>query len=379
MYLSHLWLTDFRSYAGAELEPAPSGLTVIEGANGAGKTNLLEAVAYLATLRSFRGAPADAMVRTAAEVAIVRAEVERDARLVLIEAELRRVGRDRVQVNRQPLRRTRDLLGALAVTVFAPDDLALVKAGPAGRRQYLDDLLVGLHPRHDANQTELDGVLRQRNALLKTSGGRGPPTPDMVATLDVWDAKLAAAGEALVTAREGLSSALAPVVSEAYAGLAGPGRAPPAMSRAGPGPEATSRARAVTLAYQRSWDGPLVEALSRVRGEDLRRGVTTVGPHRDELELAIGGLAARTHASQGEQRSLALALRLAGHRIVGARIGSPPVLLLDDVFSELDPQRAAALLDHLPEGQALLTTASGVPPGALPALTARVVDGKLVG
>ncbi|MDQ2728333.1 MAG: DNA replication/repair protein RecF [Actinomycetota bacterium] len=365
MHLGHLWLTDFRSYPAAELVPAPSGLTVVEGANGEGKTNLLEAIGYLATLRSFRGAPAEAMVRTGAESAIVRAEAEREGRAVLIEAELRRVGRDRVQVNRQPLRRARDLLGALVVTVFAPDDLALVKGGPGGRRGYLDDLLVALHPRHDATQAELNRVLKQRNALLKSAGGR--VTPDVTATLDVWDAKLAGAGEALVAARQGLTAALSPVASEAYAGLA----------TARPGPGAAGRG-AVVLSYQRSWGGPLAEAVAEARTEDVRRGVTTVGPHRDELDLSIGGLPARTHGSQGEQRSLALALRLAGHRIVTDRIGSAPVLLLDDVFSELDPFRAGALLAGLPEGQALLTTASGLPAGATPAVTARVADGTLV-
>jgi DNA replication and repair protein RecF len=363
VHLGRLWLTDFRSYRAAELAPAPTGLTVIEGANGEGKTNLLEAVAYLATLRSFRGAPADAMVRTGAESAVVRAEAEREGRAVLIEAELRRVGRDRVQVNRQALRRTRDLLGALVVTVFGPDDLALVKAGPGERRRYLDDLLVALHARHDATQVELDRVLRQRNALLRASAGRA--TADVVGTLDVWDAKLAAAGERLVTARQGLTAALGPVCAEAYAGLA--------EATAGRGGDV------VALAYRRSWDGPLADALAAARNEDLRRGVTTVGPHRDELELSVGGLPARTHGSQGEQRSLALALRLAGHRIVTDRIGSSPVLLLDDVFSELDPSRAAALLDRLPAGQALLTTASGLPPGATPAVTARLADGTLVG
>lgn len=172
------------------------------------------------------------------------------------------------------------------------------------------------------------------------------------------------AGEALAGARQGLTVALGTVASEAYAGLA---------------VEATARGRdEISLRYGCSWAGSLAEALIAARDEDFRRGVTTVGPHRDELELAVGGLPARTHASQGEQRSLALALRLAGHRIVTDRIGSPPVLLLDDVFSELDSARAGALLEGLPRGQALLTTASGLPPGTVPSLTARVVDGKLV-
>ncbi|MCU4187100.1 DNA replication/repair protein RecF [Acidiferrimicrobium sp. IK] len=361
MHLDRLWLSDFRSYEAAELVPAPEGLTVVSGANGEGKTNLLEAVAYLASLRSFRGAPGEALIRVGAPHAVVRAEVDRAGRRLLIEAELRPSGRDRVQVNRQALRRTRDLLGSLQVTVFAPDDLTLVKGGPSARRQYLDDLLVALHPRHDATQSEVERVLRQRNALLKQAGGRA--TPDVVATLDVWDAKLASAGETLVAARAGLTAALSPVAAATYEQVAV--SAPKARG-------------AVRLAYQPSWDGPLLEALAAARTDDLRRGVTTVGPHRDELAAWIGELPARTHASQGEQRSLALALRLAGHSVVTGRLETPPVLLLDDVFSELDPDRSAALLAALPAGQALLTTAGGLPPGARPAVTVRVEGGKLL-
>ena len=363
MQLDHLWLVDFRNYASAELEPDPDGLTVVGGANGEGKTNLLEAVGYLATLRSFRGAPGEALVRVGATAGVVRAEAHRDGRALLVEAELRPSGRDRVQVNRQPLKRTRDLLGALQVTVFAPDDLELVKGGPTARRRYLDDLLVALHPRHEVTQNELERVLRQRNALLRQAGGRS--TPEVTVTLDVWDAKLAATGEALVSARKGLTAALEPLVTAAYGQVAGTARL-------------RGAAVDVTLAYTASWDGPLADALGRARPEDLRRGVTTVGPHRDDLSCRIGGLPTRTHASQGEQRSLALALRLGGHRLVTDRIGSSPVLLLDDVFSELDPDRSAALFDALPPGQALLTTASAPPPGSRPDRVVRVEGGKLL-
>ena len=357
MHLERLWLTDFRSYDHAELVPAPEGLTVVVGANGEGKTNLLEAIGYLATLRSFRGAPGEALVRIGAARAVVRAEGQRDARRLLIEAELHPSGRDRVQVNRQPLRRTRDLLGALQVSVFAPDDLVLVKGGPGERRRYLDDLLVALHPRHDATQTEVERVLKQRNALLKSALGRGRPGPEIHATLDVWDAKLAVAGDTLATARRGLCEALEPRAGEAYARLA----------------DLTG----IGLRYQASWQGDLATALLAARHDDLRRGVTTVGPQRDEVTLSVGGLPARTHASQGEQRSLALALRLAGHHLVTSRIASPPILLLDDVFSELDPGRAAALVESLPSGQAILTSAGALPPGAVPAVTARVERGRL--
>ncbi len=366
MHLEHLWLTDFRNYAGAELHPAPDGLTVVVGANGQGKTNLLEAVGYLATLRSFRGAPGEALVRVGRAQAVVRAQVGRSGREVLIEAELHPSGRDRVQVNSQPLRRTRDLLGAFQVTVFAPDDLSVVKGGPDGRRSYLDDLLVALHPRHDATRGEVERVLRQRNALLRSAAAQGGrPPADVLVTLDVWDAKLSAAGESLVAARAGLTVALAPVTADSYRGLA-------AASGRQSGLE-------VALAYRRSWEGPLAAALVAARPHDLRRGVTTVGPHRDELELTVGGLPARTHASQGEQRTLALALRLAGHHVVTGRLDTPPVLLLDDVFSELDADRAEALLSRLPPGQALLTTAGALPHGAAPAVVVRVDGGKVVG
>jgi DNA replication and repair protein RecF len=354
--VTRLWLTDFRNYTSAELAPDPDGLTVIVGANGEGKTNLLEAIGYLATLSSFRGAPAEALIRQGCASAVVRAEGERDGRSLLIEAELQASGRDRVQVNRQPLRRTRDLLGAIRVSVFAPDDLVLVKGGPGERRRFVDDVLVSLHPKHDALQRDVDRVLKQRNSLLRQSGGR--LTAEIESTLDVWDAKLASAGTALVEAREELLTELEPEVGKAYDQVA-------------------HTAADVTVQYQRSWSGGLAEAVAASRADDLRRGVSLVGPHRDDIVLAIGGLPGRTHASQGEQRSLALALRLAAHRVVGDAVGASPVLLLDDVFSELDPERSEALLAHLPPGQALLTTAGVVPASARPAKVVRVSSGGL--
>jgi DNA replication and repair protein RecF len=251
-----------------------------------------------------------------------------------------------------------------------------VKGGPAGRREYLDDLVVALQPRRDQLLTELDRVLKQRNALLKSvfsTGWRpGRPLPDDVrVTLDVWDAKLVAAGEELVVARRELTAHLAPYVHQAYTALAAGSAQPPRM--------------ATGLDYQVSWAGSLADALGAAREDDLRRGVTTVGPQRDDLALIIGDLPARTHASQGEQRTLALALRLAGHRLVAAAIGSPPVLLLDDVFSELDPARADALMANLPalsDTQAVLTTAGSLPPGGVAAGAVasrfRVEEGKLL-
>jgi len=354
--VDRVWLTDFRNYETAELAPA-AGLTVVVGGNGEGKTNLLEAVGYLAMLSSFRGAPGDALVRDGREAGVVRAEGWRDGRTVLLEAEVRVGGRARVQLNRQPLRRSRELLGALRVSVFAPDDLVVVKGGPADRRRLLDDLLVSLHPKHDSVQGDVERVLRQRNTLLRQAAGR--LSLEVASTLDVWDAKLAELGEELAVAREFAVARLEPEVGKAYDDVA-------------------ATAADVTLTYRRSWEGPLSGALAASRADDVRRGVTLIGPHRDELVLTIGGLPARTHASQGEQRSLALALRLGAHRLVADDIGETPVLLLDDVFSELDADRSDALLHHLPAGQALLTTASAVPAGARPDLVVRVAGGRVL-
>jgi len=357
MRLERVFLTDFRNYARAELVPAPVGLTVIRGSNGEGKTNLLEAVGYLATLSSFRGAPTEALVRDGCTSAVVRAEGWRQGRALLLEAEVQAVGRSRLLVNRQPLRRAADLLGALRVSVFSPRDLALVQGGPAERRSWLDDGLVAVHPRHDALRSDLERVLRQRNTLLKQAGGR--LSGEVTATLDVWDASLARLGEALAAARADLLDRLEPVLAKAYDQVA-------------------AASASVSAAYLPSWEGPLAAALATARPDDVRRGVTTVGPHRDDVALGLGGLPARTHASQGEQRSLALALRLAVHQVVSEEEGSAPLLLLDDVCSELDPARAEALLACLPEGQALLTTAGSVPPGARPALEVEIRAGRIV-
>lgn len=342
MEISRLWLHDFRSYGELEL-PLTPGLTAICGPNGVGKTNLLEALGLLATLKSFRGSPVDSLVRRGADKAVVRAEGTRDDREVLIELELAK-GKTKAQVNRQRLRRARDLLGALRITVFAPDDLALIKDGPALRRSYLDDLLVSLDPAVDGLVTDLDRILRQRNALLRQAKGRLDEAAAM--TLDVWDSKLGAVGDDLTRRRRALVAELLPMVCDSYAELAG-------------------TATPIDAHYERSWDADsLADALAEGRGDDVRRGVTQRGPHRDELRLDLDGLASRTEASQGEQRTLALGLRLSGHRLVTDKIGEPPLLLLDDVLSELDPDRSRALLATLPPGQAVITSATELPEAA---------------
>ncbi len=389
MQVRTLWLTDFRSYSSTQLDLAP-GLTALVGANGEGKTNLLEALAWLATLSSFRGASTDALVRRGAPFAVVRALAEREGRELLIEAQLQANGRNRVLVNRQPLRRARDLLGSLRVSVFTPDDLAIVKGGPGERRRFLDDALVSLHPRNDALRGQVDKVLRQRNALLKQTGGRLDESTAF--TLDVWDSKLAEAGAALAAARLDLLDRMRPQLAATYDALArrparvearyeavwagatavaAPAELPSGLPVGSAGPPADVDARRTDLATA------LAASLAAARADDVRRGVSTVGPHRDDVVLSIGGPPARTQASQGEQRTLALALRLAAHHVVTAQTDSPPVLLLDDVFSELDPDRSAALLANLPDGQTLLTTASTLPADAHPDVVLRLVHGEI--
>ncbi len=341
MGIISLWVQDFRCFGEALLEPDPSGLTVLQGPNGAGKTSLLEAIGWLATLRSFRGAGRDAMVRTGQPRAVLRAELHEADRRIDLEGELPAAAAPRIQLNRQVVRRRSDLAGAVRVTVFSPDDLQLVQGGPAARRDLLDDLLGSASRRGETLLADLERVLRQRAALLRQAGGR--LSPEVEATLDVWDSRLAATGDQVAEARGQVAARLEPLVEAAYQQLA-------------------HRGDDVTLRYRPSWDGPLADALVRGRVDDLRRQVTGVGPHRDELDLAIAARPARTHASQGEQRSLALALRLACHELATVDTGRRPLLLLDDVFSELDPLRAEALVGQLPPGQVLLSTASTPPP-----------------
>lgn len=358
MIIEHLELVDFRNYVTGSFD-LHSGTTVIIGDNGQGKTNLAEALAFLATLVSFRSAPTDALIRAGAASAIIRATVRQDdGRATLIEVELTTSGRSRVQVNRQKLGRVRDLLGAVRVTVFSPDDLVLVKGGPGDRRRFMDDTLVALATKYDSIRLEIDRIVRQRNTLLKQAGGR--LTEEIAVTLDVWDAKFAEIADQFGYARATLVARLSPMVHEAYEQLAG-------------------TPTAIDLRYEPAWrSGGLAAALLAARATDVRRAVSTVGPHRDELAMSIDGLPSRTHASQGEQRTLALSLRLAGHRLVTDRTGSAPVLVLDDVLSELDDHRATALVGHLPAGQVIITTASELPVGTTVDHVLRIVAGEVV-
>lgn len=356
MRLRQLWLEDFRSYPRLELE-LPDGLTCVIGENGIGKTNVLEAIAYLVHLKSFRGADAATMVALEKPRAIVRGQGASKGRELLVEVEMPRSGRARVQVNRQRLQRSADLGAAARVSVFAPDDLATIKGSPGLRREFMDDAVVALSPRQDEVRRNLVQILRQRNALLKQSRGR--LDADAALMLDVWDERFAAAGEALGAARTSLVTQLTPYVAQAYTSL-------------------SNRDDVVTLQYTPGWFAEgLDAALKGTRNDDLRRGTSLVGPHRDDLAVWLNGAPSRTHASQGEQRTLALSMRLGVHLLLTERYGEPPLLLLDDVFSELDRFRTAALFGALPGGQALLTTAATLPEGVSPELILEATPGTL--
>ncbi len=355
MRLERISLRDFRCYETAELAPAP-GLTAVLGHNATGKTTLLEAVAWLAQARSFRGAPDTAVVREGTDRAIVRGQVERRGRERLVEAEIARSGRNRIQVDRQAVPRSSALSETLQVTIFSPDDLELVKGGPAGRRRFLDSLLGALAPRLAAVSAEYEKVVRQRTALLRA----GLRDADDRATLEVWDTQLVEKGAELVRGRLRLLERLHGPLTKAYGEVAADSTSAGAAVVDGEY-EASWFEGALTREHEDDLAGALEAAIERHARRERERGQTLVGPHRDDWRLRIGGLDVRLHASQGEQRSLALALRLAGHAVATEVVGEPPLLLLDDVFSELDGRRTEALVTHLPAGQTLVTTTSELP------------------
>jgi len=358
VHVAELSLVDFRSYATAEVALGP-GVTVFVGPNGEGKTNLMEALGYIASQSSHRVASDAPLVRSGTVRAIVRASVVRDERPTLIEIEIAPGKSNRARLNRSPLTRARDALGVLRVVLFAPEDLGLVKGDPSERRRLLDELLVARTPRIAAVRQDYDRVLKQRNALLRSAGGARRGGGADLSTLDVWDAHLARAGGALLAARIGLVADLQPVVASAYAELA-PGSGETTASyrcSIGPGPLPPD-AEGLT--------GALLEALVAARTNELERGITLIGPHRDDLLLELAGLPAKGYASHGESWSYALSLKLAAHQLLTAD-GGEPVLVLDDVFAELDTKRRARLADRVGHAEQVMVTAAVAAdvPGAL--------------
>lgn len=379
MYVSHLLLHDFRSYADVDVQLEP-GVTAFIGRNGQGKTNLVEAIDYLSRLASHRVASDAPLVRAGAEQALIRAAVVRDGRSATLEVELNPGRANRARVNKSPLPRARDLIGLVRTVVFSPEDLTLVKGDPSDRRRFLDDLLVLRTPRLAGVRSDYDRVLRQRNSLLKGMGVARRSSREgqesALSTLGVWDSHLAAAGAELLAERLALVDALRPYVGKAYETVA----------------RGASREDA-ELEYKPSFDlagatgRPVLEEallaeLERRRGDELDRGVSLVGPHRDELLLTLGNgetrLPVKGYASHGESWSFALSLRLASYDLLRAD-GDDPILILDDVFAELDTERRGQLAELVAGAeQVLVTAAVGADvPAALAGTRYAVGDGEV--
>jgi DNA replication and repair protein RecF len=363
----HVSLADVRNYETLEVGLEP-GVNAFVGPNGQGKTNLVEAVAYLSTLGSHRVATDAPLVRRGAERAVIRADVTRDDRSLLLEIEVTPGRANRARINRAPVTKTREILGILRTVVFAPEDLALVKGDPGERRRFLDDLLVQRHPRLAGTRADYDRVLRQRNALLKSSGAaRRTNLDDVVRTLEAWDEQLSRLGAEIITARRELTAALAPLASQAYQELV------PASDTIG------LRYRSVIDDVEApDVTAALLSEIDRRRKEELDRGVTLVGPHRDDVDVTLGPAPLKGYASHGESWSAALALRLAAYDLLTAESGAP-VLVLDDVFAELDARRRAHLAERVTEAPQVLITAAVADdvPAAMAGTWFDVVDGTV--
>ena len=374
MYLEQLSLTDFRSYAQVDLSLEP-GVTVLVGSNGIGKTNLMEAIGYLATLSSHRVSTDAPLLRFGTERAMIRAKLVRGDQSTVLELEINAGRANRARINRSNPVRARDILGICQTVLFAPEDLALVKGDPSNRRRFLDELLVSLVPRHAATRSDYDRVLKQRNALLK-SGRAGKFTAGHEATLDVWDQHMARAGAELLHARLELVERLQPHLNNAYAQLTDGSKAAGAVYRStlqgalDDDGEASAASSGAVPADGLEDLRPLsveelteryVRAFAASRRRELERGISLVGPHRDELELVLGQAPAKGYASHGETWSMCLALRLASYYVMldDARTGgSAPILILDDVFAELDVQRRRKLASIVSGAEQVLVTAA---------------------
>ncbi|MET8150311.1 DNA replication/repair protein RecF [Actinoplanes sp. NPDC049668] len=349
MYVRRVELTDFRSYERVAVDFDP-GTAVLVGQNGMGKTNLVEALGYVATLDSHRVATDAPLVRAGAGSAVIRCEIVHDGRQLLVELEIVPGRANRARLNRSPVRRSREVLGALRMVLFAPEDLELVRGDPGERRRYLDDLLVARLPRYAGVRADYDRVVKQRNALLRTAyltrkvgGARGQD----LSTLEVWDQHLAQHGAELLAGRLDLVAALGPHLTKAYDAVAA-GRSAASIAYA-------SRLGDALVADRGQLEQALLASLAERRQNEIERGVTLVGPHRDDLSLTLGELPAKGYASHGESWSFALALRLAAYDLLRAD-GIEPVLVLDDVFAELDSGRRERLATLVSDATQLLVT-----------------------
>ncbi|QGN58643.1 DNA replication/repair protein RecF [Nostocoides sp. HKS02] len=373
MHVRHLSVADFRSYTAAEF-PLQPGITTLVGLNGQGKTNLVEAIGYLATLSSHRVATDQPLVRFGAEQAIIRGVVVRDGRETLVELELNPGRANRARLGRSPVTRPREVLGTLRTVLFAPEDLALVKGDPSERRRFLDDLLVARQPRWAGVRADYDKILRQRNALLKSAqpvlrrGARHRPRPgdepaddaraSALHTLDIWNENLATVGSQLLYARLRLLRDLGPYLAKAYDEVSA-GQSDARVSyRSSLREESAERIAAGDVPEIGELHAELLATLTQVRDREIERGVSLAGPHRDDLVLGLGDLPAKGYASHGESWSFALGLKLAAYQLLRHDLGDDPVLILDDVFAELDTGRRERLAAMIADCEQVLITAA---------------------
>lgn len=376
MRIDRLQVIDFRNYVEAEIEFAP-GPNLLVGSNGQGKTNLVEAVGYLGTLSSHRVASDVPLIRRTAERAVVRAVCANDGRALTIELEITNGRANRARLNRAPVKRNRDLIGLVRSVLFAPEDLALVKGDPGDRRRFLDDLLVLRYPRYAAVKTDFDRVLKQRNALLRTAGmARRAGRDGDLRTLEVWDSHLVEHGSALLHGRLQLIDALRPHFEAAYAGVSGAVDTVGLHYRTSAAEEPDNDIRDVSTPEQIA--DLMHRRLVQLRDREIERALTLVGPQRDELVLELDDFPAKGYASHGQSWSIALALRLASYDLLRSE-GTEPILMLDDVFAELDAKRRAHLAGLAQRAEQTIITAAvhdDIPPD-LAARTFEVTAGTL--
>ncbi|WP_026532675.1 DNA replication/repair protein RecF [Arthrobacter sp. H41] len=392
MYVEHLSLTGYRSYEQLDTEIHP-GTTVFVGPNGVGKTNIVEAIGYLASMSSHRVASDKPLVAFGADRALIRGKLVRGEQRTSVEVEINPESANRARINRSNPVRARDAAGILKTVLFAPEDLALVKGDPAGRRRYLDDALVILLPHQAALRSDYERVLKQRNALLKSARGAGRFSTAHESTLEVWDQHLAESGAKLLHARLALLGRLHPHLQRAYGELTDGSKEADAIYRSSvvslgdddgghPEPAGTNRGHSLSGESEADLTTRFIEALLVHRKKELDRGISLVGPHRDELDLMLGHIPAKGYASHGETWSMALALRLATYYLLKQDDDTPgasPVLILDDVFAELDSQRRDKLAAIVSDAEQVLVTAAvgaDIPPG-LGGRQLRVVPGGL--
>lgn len=383
MRVVHLSLTDFRNYQAAEVEFSP-GANLFIGSNGQGKTNLVESLGYLSTLGSHRVPSDHAMIRQGQNSAIVRAKLEYDGRPLLAEVQINRVGTNRAQINRSAIR-TRELPRYFSSVLFAPEDLALVRGEPSGRRRFLDTLLTLRSPRLVGVFTDYERVVKQRNTLLKSARSTGVRA-DQLGTLDIWDERLIDLGSEIISARAQLVADLLPEVTAAYVAVAGQDHEVNLLSELSiltpdvDGDTAPLSRDAVSISISAATDAFRV-SLRRVRRAELDRALTLVGPHRDDVFLELNSMAARGYASHGESWSFALALKVASARLLRRESASgDPVVILDDVFAELDQSRRGRLATAVADFEQTLITAAVLEdvPGELRGHTTRIVAGTVV-